>query len=86
VFRMADFAKHIISEEGRAKHLRVAQSFALESIRSEPALDTIDGTIAGRRPRDAREHALYCEAVSELARCLEGQHNSLASSRTVDTS
>ena len=26
---MADFAKHIISEEGRAKHLRAAQSFAV---------------------------------------------------------
>jgi len=78
---MADFAKHIISEVGPAKHLRAVESIALEYIRSEPAMETINGTIAGWRPHDAREHALSCEAVSELAKCLEGQHNIRASSR-----
>jgi hypothetical protein len=39
------------------------------------AMDTIEGTIAGWRPHDAKEHALYCEAVSELAKCLKGQDN-----------
>jgi len=32
------------------------------------------------RPHDAKEHALYCEAISELAKCLKGQENSGASS------
>lgn len=40
---------------------------------STVAIDTIKGTIAGWRPHDPKEHALYCEAVSELAKCLEGQ-------------
>jgi hypothetical protein len=44
------------------------------------AMDTIKGTIAGWRPHDAKEHALYCEAVSELAKCLKGQDNIGASS------
>lgn len=39
------------------------------------AMDTIQGTIAGWRPNDAKDHALYCEAVSELAKCLAGQDN-----------
>src|SRR5215469_6297537 len=34
---------------------------------------TIEGSIAGWRPHDAKVHALYCEAVSELAKGLEGQ-------------
>lgn len=32
------------------------------------ATDTINGSIAGWRPHDAKEHALYCEAVSELTK------------------
>jgi hypothetical protein len=44
------------------------------------AMGTIKGTIAGWRPNDAKEHALYCEAVSELAKCLAGQDNIGASS------
>jgi hypothetical protein len=44
------------------------------------AMDTIKGTIAGWRPHDAKEHALYCEAISELAKRLEGQENIGASS------
>jgi len=44
------------------------------------ATDTIEGTITGWRPHDAREHALYCEAVSELAKSLRDQDNSAASS------
>jgi hypothetical protein len=44
------------------------------------AMDTIKGAIAGWRPHDAKEHALYCEAVSELAECLKGQDNIGASS------
>jgi hypothetical protein len=39
------------------------------------AMDTIKGTIAGWRPHDVKEHALYCEAVSELAKCLKSQDN-----------
>ncbi len=48
---------------------------------SAVAMDTINGTIAGWRPHDMKEHALYCEAVSELAICLEGQNKINASSR-----
>jgi len=44
------------------------------------ARDTIQGIIVGWRPNDAKEHALYCEAVSELAKCLAGQDNIGASS------
>ena len=44
------------------------------------SMDTINGTIAGWRPHDTKEHALYCEAVSELAECLKGQDNNGASS------
>ena len=44
------------------------------------ALDTIKGSIAGWRPNDAKEHAMYCEAVSELAKLLRGQSNIGASS------
>jgi hypothetical protein len=44
------------------------------------ARDTIKGIIAGWRPHDEKEHALYCEAVSELAKCLKGQDNIGASS------
>jgi hypothetical protein len=44
------------------------------------ALDTITGTLAGWRPHDVKEHTLYCEAVSELAKCLKGQSNIGASS------
>jgi hypothetical protein len=44
------------------------------------AMDTIKGTIAGWRPHDAKEHELYCESVSELAKCLKDQHNIGASS------
>jgi predicted RNA-binding Zn ribbon-like protein len=44
------------------------------------ARDTIKGIIAGWRPHDAKEHALYCEAVSELAKCLKHQDNTGASS------
>lgn len=39
------------------------------------AMDTIKGTIAGWIPNDAKEHTLYCEAVSELAKCLTSQGN-----------
>ena len=42
---------------------------------SAVAMDTIEGTIAGWRPHDAEEHALYCEAVSELSKCLKSQDN-----------
>jgi hypothetical protein len=38
-------------------------------------LDTISGTIAGWRPHDANEHALYCKAMTELAKRLERQDN-----------
>jgi hypothetical protein len=44
------------------------------------ARDTIKGIIAGWRPHDAKEHALYCEPVSELAKGLKGQDNIGASS------
>ena len=44
------------------------------------AMDTMKGTIAGWRPNDAKEHAQYCEAISELAKCLAGQDNIGASS------
>jgi hypothetical protein len=44
------------------------------------AMETINGTIAGWRPHNTKEHALYCEAVSELAECLKGQDNKGASS------
>jgi hypothetical protein len=44
------------------------------------ALDTVEGTIAGWRPGDAKEHPQYCEAVSELAKCLGGQNDNSASS------
>ena len=39
------------------------------------AMDTVEGIIAGWRPDDPKEHALYCEAVSELAKSLAGQNN-----------
>lgn len=51
----------------------------IEALRAV-AVDTIKGTVAGWRPRDAKEHALYCEAVSELAERLEDQGNVAASS------
>jgi hypothetical protein len=44
------------------------------------AMDTINGIIAGWRPDDAKEHNLYCDAVSELAKLLKDQHNIGASS------
>ena len=44
------------------------------------AMHTIKGTIAGWRPHDAKEHALYCEGVSELTKCLKGQDKIGASS------
>jgi hypothetical protein len=44
------------------------------------ASDTITGTLAGWRPHDVKERPLYCEAVSELAKCLKGQSNIGASS------
>jgi hypothetical protein len=47
---------------------------------SAVAMDTLEGTIAGWRPHDAKEHALYCEAVSELSKSLKGQDNIGASS------
>jgi len=47
---------------------------------TDVAMATVKGTIAGWRPHDAKEHALYCEAVSELAKCLKGQDNIGASS------
>jgi len=36
------------------------------------AMGTTQGTVAGCKPHDEKEHALYCEAVSELAKCLKG--------------
>jgi hypothetical protein len=45
------------------------------------ALDTISGAVPGWRPHDPREHAMYCEAVSELAEMIKGQSNISASSR-----
>jgi hypothetical protein len=42
---------------------------------TDVAMDTIKGTIAGWRPQDPKEHTLYCEAISELAKCLQRQHN-----------
>lgn len=47
---------------------------------ADVAIDTMKGTIAGWRPHDAKDHALYCEAVSELAKLLRGQDNLGASS------
>ena len=44
------------------------------------AMDTTKGIIAGWRPDDAKEHALYCEAISELAKALKSQNNVGASS------
>jgi hypothetical protein len=44
----------------------------LEALRSV-ALDTIAGRIAGWRPHDSKEHAMYCEAISELAKLVEAQ-------------
>ena len=44
------------------------------------ALDIISGAIAGWRPLEPKEHAMYCEAVSELAELIEGQPNISASS------
>jgi hypothetical protein len=44
------------------------------------ATDTIKGIIAGWRPHNEKEHALYCEAISELTKCLEGRNNIGASS------
>ena len=37
------------------------------------ATDTINGSIAGWRPHDAKEHSLYCQAVSELTKRREGK-------------
>ncbi len=63
VFRMADFAKHIISEEGeRSISGRHSRSHSNLFGQKQP-LDTINGTTGGWRPRDARKHALYCEAA-----------------------
>jgi hypothetical protein len=45
------------------------------------ATDTINGSIAGWRPHDAKEHAVYCEAVSELTKRLEGKGAIDASAR-----
>jgi hypothetical protein len=39
------------------------------------AMDTIKGTIGGWRPNDPKEHSMYCEAVSELAKLLEKQRS-----------
>jgi hypothetical protein len=44
------------------------------------ALDIISGAIAGWRLHEPKEHAMYCEAVSELAELIEGQPNISASS------
>ena len=40
---------------------------------SAVAKGTIEGSIAGWRPHDPEEHALYCEAVPELAKGIEDQ-------------
>jgi hypothetical protein len=37
------------------------------------ALDTVSGAIGGWRPNDPKEHAMYCDAVSELAKLIEDQ-------------
>ena len=38
------------------------------------AESTISGAIAGWRPHDQRGHAMYCDALSELANLIEKQH------------
>jgi hypothetical protein len=35
--------------------------------------DTISGTIEGWRPQDKPGHAMYCEALTELAKLIEQQ-------------
>jgi hypothetical protein len=36
--------------------------------------ETINGTIAGWRPHDHKDHALYCEALSELVSRIQQQN------------
>jgi hypothetical protein len=51
------------------------------------ARDTLNGTISGWRPDVPKEHAKYCEAVSELAKLIEDQRNTqCATPLTVDRS
>jgi hypothetical protein len=55
--------------EGMDHGLRGRVMRALSSV----VEDTISGTIVGWKPRDGKEHTLYCEAISELRKRLEDQ-------------
>jgi len=50
-------------------HLRHIVMQAISTIAEE----TASGTIKGWRPDDQREHAMYCEALSELAQLIRQQ-------------
>jgi hypothetical protein len=50
-------------------HLRHKVMQAIRTIAEE----TASGTIKGWRPDDQREHAMYCEALSELAQLIRQQ-------------
>ncbi len=50
-------------------HLRHRVMQAIRTIAEE----TASGTIKGWRPDDQREHAMYCEALSELAQLIRQQ-------------
>jgi hypothetical protein len=50
------------------------RSKVMEAIRTVAA-ETISGAIDGWRPHDQKEHEMYCEALSELAKLIEHQRS-----------
>jgi hypothetical protein len=91
VFRQLaeDVSNRYRNDDGVCKTLELAQAFGSldmeimdEGLRCKVmhavktvAEETVSGTIEGWRPDDRRGHAMYCEALSELAKLIEQQQN-----------
>ena len=91
VFRQLaeDVSNRYRNDDGVCKTLELAQAFGSldmeimdEGLRCKVmhavktvAEETVSGTIEGWRPDDKRAHAMYCEALSELAKLIEQQQN-----------
>ena len=89
VFRQLaeDVSNRYRNDDGVCKTLELAQAFGSldmeimdEGLRRKVmhavktvAEETVSGTIEGWRPDDKRAHAMYCEAMSELAKLIEQQ-------------
>jgi hypothetical protein len=56
------------------EHLRHKVMQAISTIAEE----TVSGTIKGWRPDDQREHAMYCEALLELAQLIGQEKDAMS--------